>query len=235
MPNDMRHVIAPRSDQLNSDDLIAGPITITVEKVTIRDGTEQPISVHYVGDNGKPYKPGKSMARVMVYAWGAESKNYVGRSMTLYRDPKVTWAGMAVGGIRISHMSHIDSGMEMALRATKGVSKLFSVQPLRDAPQTQSNQSKPPEATGSQPKPETAPIQFNVIDQNGNPHDLQSPEKWKSQIEKIIGKFTKPHEVSAFIVRNDPAIADVAETHGDAADEVRVILMSRKNELEPKP
>ena len=128
--SDMGSVIIPKSDQLNADDLITGPLTITVTGVTIRSGQEQPISIHFEGDNGKPYKACKSMCRVMVNAWGADSKKYVGRSMTLYRDPSVKWAGMEVGGIRISHMSDIDSTLTMALTATKQSRKPFTVKPL---------------------------------------------------------------------------------------------------------
>ncbi len=130
MSDDMKSVIIPKSDQLNADDLIAGNITIKITGVTIRGGQEQPISVHYEGDNGKPYKPCKSMCRVMVTAWGPDSKKYVGRSMTLYRDPKVKWAGMDVGGIRISHMSDIDETMTMALTVTRSNRKPFTVKPL---------------------------------------------------------------------------------------------------------
>ena len=133
MSNDMKSVIIPRSDQLNSDDLITGPITVKITGVTIRGGQEQPISVSYEGDGGKPYKPCKSMCRVMVTAWGADSKRYVGRSMKLYRDPKVKWAGMDVGGIRISHMTDIDESMTMALTATKGSRKPYTVNPLKNA------------------------------------------------------------------------------------------------------
>ena len=128
--NDMNAVIEPKSDQLNADSLIGGPITITITKVAIRPGTEQPVSIFFEGDNGKPYKCCKSMARVMVQCWGADANEYVGRTMTLYRDPAVLWGGMAVGGIRISHMTHIDATMTMALTATKGSKKLFTVKPL---------------------------------------------------------------------------------------------------------
>lgn len=127
--NDMTQAIVPKSDQMNADDLIAGPITIKVTEVTIRAG-EQPVSIHYDGDNGKPYKSCKSMNRVLVMAWGADAKNYIGRSMTLYRDPSVKWAGQDVGGIRISHLSHLESALTMALTATKGTRKPFTVKPL---------------------------------------------------------------------------------------------------------
>lgn len=128
--SDMQAVIIPKSDQLNADDLIAGPMTVKITNVTIRGGTEQPISISFDGDNGKPYKACKSMCRVMVTAWGPDSKRYVGRSMTLYRDPSVKWAGMEVGGIRISHMSDIDAPMTMALTMTKQNRKPFTVKPL---------------------------------------------------------------------------------------------------------
>lgn len=129
--NDMTSVIIPKSDQMNADDLIAGPRTITVREVTIRAGTEQPVSIFYNGDDGKPYKTCKSMNRVLVAAWGADANVYVGRSMTLYRDDKVKWGGMAVGGIRISHMTDIKAPLVMALTETKGSKKMFTVQPMK--------------------------------------------------------------------------------------------------------
>ena len=129
----MAEAIIPKSDQLNADDLIAGPMTITITEVNIRGGTEQPVSIHFEGDNGKPYKSCKSMNRVLVTAWGADAKKYVGRSLTLYRDPTVKWAGMEVGGIRISHMSHIDSPLTMALTMTKQNKRPFTVKPLEVA------------------------------------------------------------------------------------------------------
>ena len=144
--NDMRAVIIPKSDQINADDLLAGPITIMVEKVSIRPGTEQPVSIHFAGDGGKPYKPCKSMARVMVHCWGPDANKYVGRSMTLYCDPKVTWGGMAVGGIRISHLSDIRGEMMMALTATKGRKAPFTVQPLKVAAQ---QPTTPPDLSGA--------------------------------------------------------------------------------------
>lgn len=140
--NDMTKVIEPRSDQLNADDLLIGPRTITVREVTIRPGTEQPVSIFYEGDNGKPYKCCKSMARVLVHAWGPDATKYIGRSMTLYCDPKVTWGGMAVGGIRISHLSHIEREMIMALTATKGKKSPFTVKPMVKAANA-STQSSP--------------------------------------------------------------------------------------------
>jgi hypothetical protein len=133
---DMSQVIAPKSDQINADDLIAGDITITITDVRVVGGQEQPVSIHFAGSQ-KVYRPCKSMSRVLVAVWGPDAKVYVGRSLTLYRDPEVKWGGMAVGGIRIRKMTHMpgDRAMTMALTATKGARKPFTVLPLvLDAP-----------------------------------------------------------------------------------------------------
>ncbi len=133
---DMTKAIQPKSDQLNADDLIGCTKDITITGVNI-SSTEQPVSVRFEGDNGKPFKPCKSMCRVMVQCWGPDAKQYTGKSMRLFRDPEVTWAGMKVGGIRISHMSHIDKPMTFALTASKQKRTPYTVHPLDTAPQAQ--------------------------------------------------------------------------------------------------
>lgn len=125
--------IVPKSDQLNAEDLLAGPRTVTIERVTA--GTsEQPVNVHLVETPGRPYRPSKTMRRVMVACWGADAALYVGRRMTLYRDPAVKFGGMAVGGIKISHLSNIDKRTTLALTETRGKRAPHVVEPLPDAP-----------------------------------------------------------------------------------------------------
>lgn len=128
---DLTPTIAPKSDQLNADDLIAGPMTIRITNVSANPSSpEQPVSISFDGDNGKPYKPCKSMRRVLVSAWGKDGTAYIGRSMTLYRDPKVTFGGIEVGGIRISHMSDIERDMSMSLTASRTKRLPYVVKPL---------------------------------------------------------------------------------------------------------
>ncbi len=122
--------IAPKSNQLNADDLFGGrTMTIKITKVSGVSG-EQLIAINFEGDNGKPYMPCKSMRRVLVHVWGIEGASYVGKSLTLYCDPKVLFGGVAVGGLRISHMSHIDKEITMALTASKSNRKPYTVNPL---------------------------------------------------------------------------------------------------------
>lgn len=142
---DLSETIVPKSDQLNADDLIAGPVTVTVDKVT-KGSDEQPANVHLVEFPGRCFRPSKSMRRVLVECWGKESSNYSGRRLTLYREPTITFAGEQIGGIRISHLSDIDGPKTVALTITRGKREKFTVQPLaqakRSAPEQKASQAQ---------------------------------------------------------------------------------------------
>lgn len=127
--NDMSAVIVPKSDQMNAEDFLAGPTTYTIETVDIRPDTEQPVSIHLAGEK-RVWRPCKSMSRVLVAAWGPDANVYTGRSVTLFHDRTVKWGGMEVGGIRISHLSHLDRDMQIALTETRGKRKPFVVRVL---------------------------------------------------------------------------------------------------------
>lgn len=129
---DMTETIAPRSDQLNAEDFLAGPATVTITKVSKGDA-EQPVNVVTAEyGNGRPYKPCKSMRRVMVAAWGPDASTYAGKRMTLYRDPAVTFGKDTPGGIRISHMSDLNKPLNIALTVTRGRRATYTVQPLTE-------------------------------------------------------------------------------------------------------
>lgn len=130
---DLTESIAPRSDQLNAEDFLTGPRTVTITEVS-SGNAEQPVNVHVAEFPDRPFKPSKSMRRVMVAAWGKESAAYAGKRMTLYRDPTVRFGGQDVGGIRISHMSHLDKRLTLALTVTRGKRAPYVVEPLPDGP-----------------------------------------------------------------------------------------------------
>jgi len=130
---DLTESIAPRSDQLNSDDLLTGPVTVTITEVKAGN-PEQPVEVHLREFPGRPYKPSKSMRRVMVQAWGAEASTYTGRRLKLFRNPDIRFGKEAVGGIEIAAMSDLPKRLTVSLMVTRGKRKPFSVDPLPDAP-----------------------------------------------------------------------------------------------------
>jgi hypothetical protein len=130
---DLRPTIVPKSDQLNSEQLLAGAMTIKVSGVTVTNNAEQPVTIHYDGDDGRPYKPCKTMRKVLILAWGHDGSAWAGKSMTLFNDPAVKFGGQSVGGIRISHVSHIDRDIAVALTATKGKKTLHTIKALKVA------------------------------------------------------------------------------------------------------
>jgi hypothetical protein len=132
---DLTDTIVPKSDQVNADDLMSGPRTFTISDVRKSGSPDQPVDVVLAEfPLGRPFKPSKSMRRVMVLAWGPDASTYVGRRLTLYRDPTIKFGGSEVGGIRISAMSHISEPLTMSLTVTRGKRAPFRVDVLPDAP-----------------------------------------------------------------------------------------------------
>lgn len=130
---DLTDTIVPRSDQINADDLLLGPRTVNIVDVT-PGAAEQPVDVILAETPGRAYRPSKSMRRVMVAAWGIESSAWIGKRLTIYCDPEITFGRDQVGGIRISHMSGITKPLKVALTVTRGKRATCVVEPLMDAP-----------------------------------------------------------------------------------------------------
>ncbi len=121
--------IVPKSDQANADDLIAAPVT--VEILAVKQGDkESPVWIVTSGFEGRPWKPCKSMRRVLISAWGEYGSQWVGKFVTLFCDPEVMYGGVKVGGIRISHMSDIEGDLILSLTETRGKRKPFTVRKL---------------------------------------------------------------------------------------------------------
>lgn len=128
---DMTESIAPKSDQLDAVDLLSGPRTFTIERVS-KHNAEQPFNFH-LKEFPRVWRPGKSMRRVIVAAWGPDATKYAGQRITLYCDGSVQFGGEVVGGSRISHMSGIDKPLRVPLLVKRGKSAMFTVQPLAEA------------------------------------------------------------------------------------------------------
>jgi hypothetical protein len=134
MSLDLSESIVPRSDQINADDLIGGPITVTVRDVR-KGAAEQPFDFMLL-ETDRAYRPSKTMRRLIVAAWGPDATAYAGRRLTLYREPSIKFGGQTVGGIRISHMSHIPRRFEEKLQTARGKREAFTVEPLPDEVRT---------------------------------------------------------------------------------------------------
>lgn len=132
---DISETIQANSDQVNADDLIGGPVTVRVTNVE-RGSKEQPVFIHTDIFEGRTYRPSKSMRRVLVAGWGSEASEYIGKSMTLFRNPEIRFGGQEVGGIQIAAMSHIQGPLTIALSVSRGKKHTFTVEPLAVVPET---------------------------------------------------------------------------------------------------
>lgn len=154
---DISDTLVVKSDQINAEDLIAGPITAKIVGVS-RSSDDQPVTIELDGGfkqpNGKwkVWRPCKSMRRLLVLAWPdcvkpavppntkqtIDPTIWVGRSVMLIRDPNVRWGKDIVGGTRVSALSHIKSTIEVALAESKGKKKLVTIAKL------ETTQASPP-------------------------------------------------------------------------------------------
>lgn len=129
---DITDTLAPKSDQMDAEDLIGGERTFTVESVN-RGSVEQPVEIR-LAEFPRCFRPSKTVRRILAAAWGTDATAWVGRRMTLFRDPTVMFGNDAVGGIRVSALSHIDKPITLALMAKRGKRSTFTVNPLPDVP-----------------------------------------------------------------------------------------------------
>ena len=130
--SNLRDTIIPKSDQLNAEQLLSAPMTIIVTDIKRGSGPDQPVIVSYANDEGRPYKPCKTCRKILIFAWGDDGSEWIGKRMTLYCDPDIKFGGVKVGGIRISHLSDIERDMAVSLNVTKGKKGEFVIRKLPD-------------------------------------------------------------------------------------------------------
>lgn len=144
-PMSLRDTIIPKSDQLNYDDMLAGPLTVRVTGLK-QGSAEQPV-IMCVADDAtgvelRPYKPCKGMRRVLITAWGDKGKDWIGKRMRLYGEAGVKYGGVAVGGIQVSHVSGIDAPLVVKLTVARGKRNDYVVKPLEAVAQNKQDEGK---------------------------------------------------------------------------------------------
>lgn len=132
---DITDALAPTSDQLDAVELV-NPRTFTIaegSRLGTRDG-KTVVEIRLV-DFPRVWRPSKGMLDVLAKCWGTDGKAWVGRRVTLYNDPEVTFGKEKPGGIRISHLSHIDKARNVTIRG-RGAGKVqpWHVEPLPAGP-----------------------------------------------------------------------------------------------------
>lgn len=121
--SDLSGAIVIKTDQLNAEDFI-GDITmdIVITRVDYKKGaSQQSLSLHSEGL--QPFKPCLTMIKALIEIWGKDGRQWVGRTLTLYRRIDVDFGKQKnIGGVRISHFSDMPSPVhKMMLTVRRGL------------------------------------------------------------------------------------------------------------------
>lgn len=143
---DISATLVSNSTQLDNVDLMSGPRVFTIVSATLNESAEQPLSIK-LAEYDRPWKPGLTVRRILSGIWSAETDDWTGRQVRLYRDESVKFGTSKTGGTRISHASHIDKTVTLTLPTSKGKFGEFTVKPL-EAQATAP--TPPPEPTAEQ-------------------------------------------------------------------------------------
>ena len=128
---DLSGTIKAKSDQLNADDLVAGPVTVQVEGVKLTNDPKQPIHIYYYGCENKPFKPCLTVRRVLIALWGVDGNQWDNGWMNLYIDASVSFGNQKnIGGIRVDALSHIQSAATISLTVRRGMKQHFTIKPI---------------------------------------------------------------------------------------------------------
>ena len=141
--------IAPKSDQLNADDLAPGK-TLVLTVTAVRPGPDDKQAIDIVSaEHPRVYRPCLTMRRVLIACWGGVTDGqldpaaWIGKRLELYTDPTVRFGSDLTGGLRIRALSHIKKPWSQAVTLTKGKRATYSVGVLPDAPTPQQPTTKP--------------------------------------------------------------------------------------------
>ena len=131
----MKVTIEKKTDQLNYEDFLGG-VTRIVTVAGVKAGTKEQQYDIVLEDDQRVWRPAVTVLKLLVEAWGDDATEWGGRRAQLYGDPTIMFGRDRVGGIRVSHLSHISKPVIASLTETRGKRKVHTVQPLVDAPPT---------------------------------------------------------------------------------------------------
>ena len=174
---DITDALAPNSDQLDAIELV-NPRTFTIDTGSRlgRRGGKVVYEIRLV-DFDRVWRPSKGMLDVLAACWGTDGNQWVGRRVTLYNDPTVTYGNETPGGVRISHLSGIDEPRTVSIRGRGAGNRIpWPVEPLPDAP------APLPEPTEAEVKASTD------VDELREWHRRSGPER-RAQIEARAGEL----------------------------------------------
>lgn len=200
---DISHTLIAKSDQLNAVDIIGTEKLLKITKVDVKQSGDQPVTVHYEGENGRPWKPALTSRRILASLWGGDSSKWIGHTVAVHCDATVVYAGEEVGGVRPHAATGIESTQVIKLKEKRGPKpKTFEIKPLRI------------DVT----KPAPTAVQFSM-------------ENYTRAIEKILAESKSHDELSERFDRMADWRKQAAQTDREQATELRERVNARLSEM----
>ena len=197
---ELAQALAPKSDQLNADDLITCNKVIVITGVKIDLGSEQKTIINYEGDNGKPWKPSKGMGRVLAEILGGDPSLWAGNSVELYRDKSVSFGKEKnCGGIRICGMSAVKTRTTMLITSSKGKKSSITIEPIAVQQAQQLASAPSPSRLWAEKLAAATQYGSAIVDEIW----LQVPQELKN--EKLVNFYNdKFKEARGIDIQNEP-------------------------------
>lgn len=133
---DVSASLVAKSDQLNAADLTGGPIVVRIEAIRRGTGQADPEKQPYelvLSAPWKPWRPCKTMLRLLAALWGTNGAKWTGHTVRLHRDPDVTFGKDEVGGIRMDG-ADIPKPVTVTLPVRRGQVKRYTVASIEALP-----------------------------------------------------------------------------------------------------
>lgn len=127
-PERFAMMIKAKSDQINAIDLTR-PVVARIVRIKAMNDDKQPMAI-YLDTQKQPWKPCLGQRRLLGLAWGDDPRVWLGRLVRIYREPTVRYGKGAVGGIRVSGLSHIKEPVVYHLAISQGATAPHPVEPL---------------------------------------------------------------------------------------------------------
>lgn len=167
---DLAASIEARSEQIDADNLISGPVDVTIKAVTKGPSNEQPIQI-VLQETPLFYRPNKTFRRALIGCFGDDASNWIGMRLRLARDANVMFGGVKVGGTIVTHAS-IKAPVVFMLASKRGKKSAVSIDVI---PPIQKPVPMPPkvkEAAAAIQKPAEQPHARGTISGNALEGDL---------------------------------------------------------------
>jgi len=159
---DMAASIEARSEQIDADNLISGPIDVTIKAVTRGPSNEQPIQI-VLQETPLFYRPNKTFRRALIGCFGDDSTNWIGKRLRLARDANVMFGGVKVGGTIVTHAS-IEAPVVFMLSTKRGKKSAVSIDVIPPIQKPVPMPAKVKEAAAVITKPARGTISGNALE-----------------------------------------------------------------------